>query len=338
MEDRTMDSARFDALARLICLRRARRTARAADRGDINAVARLFAVSPSRRSVFGMLIGAGLGSAFGLAGAAKRDRQRPRRTPRAKRKRKQQTVADLSSEAADCANPGPSANLNGCNFNNRAFVGKDLSSSSMRGTRFRGTNLCGADLSSSQLKDADFRGFAAGQGSGNPTTLFRADLSSSGCTGTRFNDRTLFCQTRTCNGSIRDDDCPEGIAPQDVCCDDADCPEGRPCQSGRCCAPVCAGKPCGTDDGCGGTCPCPSASQICMETGPLRCCCPGQFPLPQQCIANGAQQVCCCPVTDPPVPQFCRVSPSGGTCCCSGAQQICADTAQGPNCQVPDQA
>ena len=103
----------------------------------------------------------------------------------------------------------------------------------MRGTSFRGANLCGADLSSSQLRDADFRGFAA---PGNATNLFRADLHSSGCSGTQFNARTLFCQTTTCNGTISNRDCPAGTAPADVCCLDADCGAGHACRNGTCCA------------------------------------------------------------------------------------------------------
>ena len=67
-----------------------------------------------------------------------------------------------------------------------------------------------------------------------PTILFRADLSSSGCDGVRFNDRTLFCGTRTCNGAIRDDGCPEGVAPEEVCCFNHECPPGEYCVDGVC--------------------------------------------------------------------------------------------------------
>jgi uncharacterized protein YjbI with pentapeptide repeats len=140
--------------------------------------------------------------------------------------------------APDCTSPGPDRNLTGCNFDNRDFIGINLSNSRMAGTSFRGANLCGADLRTATLTGADFQGFAD---PGRPTTLFRADLSGSGCNGIQFNARTRFCHTRLCDGTFRDDGCPDGIDPEDVCCADADCPANSFCRDGQCvpCASFC---------------------------------------------------------------------------------------------------
>jgi hypothetical protein len=189
------------------------------DRERFDALTRLFAEPASRRAALGALLGAGFSGSLTAAAKPKRGK--------ARRKGGRTGV----TAQATCSSPGPSSNLNGCNFNNRDFAGIDLSSSAMRGTRFRGADLCGADLSSSQLKGADFRGFDA---PGRATNLFRADLSSSGCRGTRFNARTLFCNTKTCNGSISNRDCPEGVDPADICCTDAQCGPNRTCDGGIC--------------------------------------------------------------------------------------------------------
>jgi hypothetical protein len=89
----------------------------------------------------------------------------------------------------------------------------------MKGTKFRRADLTGADLSSSNLKNADFR----------QANLTCADLHSSACGGANFNNAT-FCQTRTCNGSVRDDDCPPDFDP-DSCCD---CGPTTVCDAGQC--------------------------------------------------------------------------------------------------------
>ena len=184
---------------------------------------RVLASDSSRRSVIGVLLGGSLAGAAGVADARKNNRK-------AKARKKNRRARTVFIEAADCLNPGPSSNMNGCNFTNDDFVGADLSSSSMRGTRFRGANLTCADLSSSQLKDADFRGFAL---PGNATNLTLADLSSSGCIGTRFNDRTLFCGTIGCDGTVRNDDCPGG-PPAGACCAAADCGFSANCVENAC--------------------------------------------------------------------------------------------------------
>jgi hypothetical protein len=147
-----------------------------------------------------------------------------------------------------CANPGPSSNLSGCDFDNRDLVGIDLHGSRMVRTTFRGADLCGADLHGSTLTGADFRGFAA---PGRQTNLFRTDLGSSGCGGTLFDERTLFCRTRTCTGTIRNDNCPPGVDPQDVCCVDADCPDPSVCVDHQCvpCGPSNCPNGCCTPEG-----------------------------------------------------------------------------------------
>jgi uncharacterized protein YjbI with pentapeptide repeats len=186
--------------------------------------------SSSRRGALTALLSGGLAGAVGLAEAKKKGKSGKSKGQKGKKTRDQASVA---AEAADCLSPGPSANLNECNFTNRDFAGHDLSSSSMVGTRFRGADLCGADLRSSQLKNADFRGFAD---PGRETSLTKADLRSSGCSGIQFNTRTIFCQTRTCTGALNNRDCAAGVAPADVCCGNADCGPARLCQDGACVA------------------------------------------------------------------------------------------------------
>ncbi|MGH8010381.1 MAG: pentapeptide repeat-containing protein, partial [Candidatus Binatia bacterium] len=195
------------------------------DHESFDRIARLFGRAGSRRAALGTLFGTGLAGTLGIASAKKKDKDKDKKKER--KRKKSRGGADVTAQAADCLSPGPSSNMNGCDFNNEDFAGIDLSSSSMRGTTFRGTDLMCADLSSSQLKNADFRGFAF---PGNPTILFGTDLHSSGCAGIQFNSNTLFCGTITCNGSIRNDDCPPQFAggqvclqPQQECTSDAQC-------------------------------------------------------------------------------------------------------------------
>ena len=196
------------------------------DQSSFDRLARVLGTAGSRRAALGAAVGAAFAGTLGIAEARKQTRKGSNKQRKNGKKDQQ---AGVSAQAATCSNPGPSSNLNGCNFNNDDLSGADLSSSSMRETRFRGTNLCGADLSSSNLRDADFRGFATG----NATNLTRANLGSSGCKGTRFNAETIFCRTRTCDGSISDRDCPGGIA-EGICCTDADCGIGVSCDGGGC--------------------------------------------------------------------------------------------------------
>lgn len=230
-----------------------------ADRFD--AITRTLAARATRRLTLGGLIGAGMAGAAAAITAGKngnrkdKDKNTQHNTRRGKPGRAQ--------APGDCANPGPGRSLEGCNFAGRDFTGRDLSGSEMNdatfrnavlvdtdlsgsdmaGTSFRGANLCGAKLSSSSLVNADFRGSTGSDG--RPTNLTRADLRSSKCKGTRFNANTIFCGTRTCNGTVRNDDCPAGVDPADACCRDADCSAGETCKGG-----VCTCEGCRNGDAC----------------------------------------------------------------------------------------
>ncbi len=218
------------------------------DHGSFDRLARLLGSAGSRRAAIGALLGTGLTGTLGAAEAAKKDRNKKRRAGR-----KDRGQAQVSAQAADCLNPGPSSNMNGCNyegedfsgqnlssssmvgtiFRNADLLGTDLSSSNMRGANFRGANLCGADLSSSTLRNTDFRGFAIGQGSGRQTNLAFADLSSSACGGILTNNRTFICGTTWCDGTVRNDSCPGGV-PSDLCC--TPCGAGEACVNNDCVA------------------------------------------------------------------------------------------------------
>ena len=218
------------------------------DRERFDALARLCATSSSRRVALGALLSTGLAGAAGVAEAAKKDRTKNRKSGK-----KGRDSSQVSAQAATCSSPGPSSNLSGCNYDGEDFSGDDLSGSRMVGTTFRnaeltgsnlsssnlkdasfrGADLCGADLSSSTLRNVDFRGFGPNQGSGRPTNLTLADLSSSGGCGTlQTNGRTIFCGTTMCDGSVRNDDCPENVDPEDICC--SECEYGVECVDGRC--------------------------------------------------------------------------------------------------------
>jgi hypothetical protein len=216
-----------------------------------------------------------------------------------------------------CANPGPSSNLSGCNFDNRDLAGIDLHGSRMVQTSFRGADLCGADLHGSTLTGADFRGST---GLGRATNLFRADLGSSSCNGIQFDERTLFCRTRTCSGAIRDDNCPAGVDPQDVCCVNEDCPDPKVCVDHQCvpCGPANCPNGCCTPEGecrvndafacgaggvsCGVECPgnqaclngeCVSCAVVCPNAGCFEC---GRLADGTTVCGNGQFTVACNPV------------------------------------------
>jgi hypothetical protein len=196
------------------------------DDASFDRLARILGSAGTRRSALGAALGAAMIAGLGVA-EAKKGRGRGRVS-----KRRRGETGRVSAAAADCFSPGPGSNLNRCNFDGQNLAGVDLSSSSMVGTSFRGANLCGADLSSSQLRNADFRGLPLGMTV--PTNLTLADLSSSGCRGTRFDAYTVLCRTKTCNGVINNRDCPDGIDPRLVCCTSADCGIGQECARGRC--------------------------------------------------------------------------------------------------------
>lgn len=184
------------------------------DHESFDRLARVLGAPASRRAALGALLGSG------LAGAVGRGRV---------------------SAQATCPPPDNGVNRSGCDYTGQDFSSQDihssvykntifrettmvltdLHSSSMRGADFGDANLCRADLSSSVLREANFAG----------ANLTMADLSSSGgCGSATFTASTTFCQTKMCNGSIRNDDCGSGI----VCCIDADCSGGFICSNNIC--------------------------------------------------------------------------------------------------------
>jgi hypothetical protein len=207
------------------------------DRETFDALTRLLAEAPSRRRALGALLGAGVAGLAGVASGA-RERRSNTRTRRGNRRNPARPAG------VACLHPGPGSDLSGCHFqgkelsgadlsssrmvgtgfNNATLVGADLSSSNLKDAWFRNANLCRADLSSSQLRNADFRG----------ANLTNATLRSSSCDGAVFTG-VVLCNTRMCNGAIRNDGCPDHIDPEDVCCTDADCSAGRVCCAERCC-------------------------------------------------------------------------------------------------------
>jgi hypothetical protein len=274
-----MDAARFDALARIL------------------------GAPATRRRALGRLIATGAGLA-GAVASATAGKNRNRKKPHKRLGKGRQPGAQNN-----CANPGPGSSLDGCDFAGRDFSGRDLSGSEindatfqnavlvdadlsgsdMARTSFRGANLCGAKLSSSSLAAADFRGSTGADG--RPTNLTRADLRSSKCKGTLFDANTIFCGTTTCNGAVRNDGCPAGVSPDDVCCADADCLAGEVCERG-----VCTCKGCRSGD----TCPAGDAWAQCGADGAT-------------CRACGDGQIC---AADSRTCVNCSISTSvGGTFC-----------------------
>jgi hypothetical protein len=196
----------------------------------------------SRRRVGGLLAAA-LGGAVLDAGA--KGKGKGKNKGRANRKPRGKAASPVTAQAVDCFSLGPGSNVSGCDYEGEDHSGEDLSGSTMVGTsfsngtlidtrlsssnlrnaRFTGAKMCGANLRSSTLRNADFRG----------ADLTNADLSSSGCAGIRFNAATVFCGTKTCTGSVRNDDCPGGL-PVGYCCSTAGCGPGQECRSSVCCA------------------------------------------------------------------------------------------------------
>lgn len=221
------------------------------DHDQFDALARLLAATPSRRMALGALLGGGLA---GVAGVGE-----------AKRKRRRTRGRRVAAQAADCANPGPGTNLAGCDFRGDDFSGASLTGANLTGTifvdatlvttnlsgvsakgaRFADADLCGARLRSSVLKNADFRG----------ADLTRANLRASVCAGALFTAAT-FCRTVGCDGAVRDDGCPNGVDPNDVCCTNGDCVDGQTCEDG-----VCTGCPQGWLELPNGGCALPCTTQ-----------------------------------------------------------------------------
>ncbi|MFN8592590.1 MAG: pentapeptide repeat-containing protein [Thermomicrobiales bacterium] len=190
------------------------------DQESFDRLARLLAVGGTRRVALGAMLGLGAAGVQRLAEAKPGHRGQRQRG----KERQGRGAGRVTSQAASCGNPKRGSNLNGCNFSNADLSGLDLSSSSMVGTNFTDANLCSTNLRSSTLRNAIFNG----------ANLTNADLRSSACKNTQFNDATVYCNTRLCDGSTRNDDCPRGVAPEDVCCDASDCEIGQVCERGVC--------------------------------------------------------------------------------------------------------
>jgi uncharacterized protein YjbI with pentapeptide repeats len=205
------------------------------DHDSFDRFARILGAAGTRRTALGALLSAGWIGAHGSVDAGDNRKQRKKRKARGKNKAK--PSVPLATQAVDCLSLGQGSNVSGCqyvgedhsgedlsdstmvgtNFTNATLVKTDLSSSNMRNAKFNGADLCGADLRSSGLRNADFRN----------ADLTRADLSSSACGGVQFNTATVFCRTKTCTGTIRNDDCPNAN-PNEVCCTSADCANPTP--------------------------------------------------------------------------------------------------------------
>jgi hypothetical protein len=350
------------------------------DHEHFDRFVRLLGTPGSRRAALGALFGATVASAAADT-IAKRHGKGKRRTSQhrdrgRKTKPKNQPAApagtadtlgpldaEVSAQAApDCANPGPSKNLQGCNFNGQNLAGIDLSSSNLKNARFNGTNLCGADLSSSTLTNVDFRN----------TNLTKADLHSSGCGGVQTNAGTTFCQTIMCNGTVRNDDCP-GTDPALICCFADECAP-RACQTATCNANsrcvyaeqpdnqpgtlclaqrvCCDGDCCETDEYkcCGDSC---IFRPSCCTNGQEGCpdgqkCCGGSCIPETTCCTNNVPGFCppelseccggecidpateCCGNNDPGCPpgETCVIHETFGPDCCPDAR------ACGPRCRT----
>jgi uncharacterized protein YjbI with pentapeptide repeats len=241
------------------------------DHGAFDRLARLLGAAGSRRAALGALLGTGFAGRLSAPEAAQKNRNR---NGNKNRKNGKKGKAQVSAQAApDCASPGVGSNISGCPYQNQDFSGDNISSSRMvdtnfrnaelsssnaKGAIFREANLACANLSSSQLRNADFRGSA-----GNPTNLFGANLASSGCAGIQFNQFTLFCGTRTCNGTLRNDDCGS-TDPETVCDGGGTLPLQSPCTATAECAQTGTGAVvCEDVPFCGGT----LVPQCCRETG-----------------------------------------------------------------------
>jgi hypothetical protein len=280
------------------------------DHDAFDRLTRLLGTPGSRRAALGALLGSSVLGAAESAFAKKRGKGKDKQRGKAHKQRDKKRGAAAKPQTPDdgavaieatCGSPGPSSNLNGCNFSGDDMDGVDLSSSSMKNTNFNGARLCGADLSSSTLTNADFRN----------ANLTRADLHSSGCNGIKTNAATRFCQTIMCNGSVNNSDCPTGAA---VCCATGDC-EDRACHVRACEDSACEHTR--QADGEPGNL-CPDPRECCNGN----CCPEGQKCCGDTCIPNDQ---CCGPNDTPgcPTGQQCC---GGNVCshCCNGNQAGCA--------------
>jgi hypothetical protein len=187
------------------------------DHESFDSLTRVMGKPGSRRAVLGTLLGTGLAGALARGGVSAQTTCPPPDNG-VNRSGCDYTGQDFSSQDIH------SSTYRNTVFRDTTMVLTDLHSSSMRGADFENANLCRADLSSSVLREVNFAS----------ANLTMADLSSSGgCGSATFTAGTTFCQTKMCNGSIRNDDCGTGA----VCCIDADCPAALNCV-GNICEPI----------------------------------------------------------------------------------------------------
>jgi len=103
-------------------------------------------------------------------------------------------------------------------------------------------------------------------------------------------DGVIDCQDPDCNGvgscgngPEHENNCADNFDDDgdgDVDCEDSDCAQAPSCQGGSgSCVPVCQGKQCGEDDGCGGECGICGQNQVCQNDmfGGFTCVCAAGF-------------------------------------------------------------
>ena len=239
------------------------------DQRAFDRLARVLGATGSRRAALATLLGSALGGSLTAAAAKKhahRGKGRERRIDKGR-----------VHAQANCANPGPGQNLDGCFFFRQNLAGVDLHGSSLRGTNFaeanlagadlhgsnaRGAiffkaNLCGAKLHSSVLRNANFSG----------ANLTDTDLHSSSCAGADFYG-AVICRTIRCNGTIDNPNCTSCCG----CDSDECCVEGT-CQAGS------TWSQCGGD---GATCDACAVGEVCAAAS--HSC--------QACTESAAKSVC----------------------------------------------
>jgi hypothetical protein len=183
-------------------------------------------------------------------------------------------------------------------FNGADLSGANLASSALERANFRAADLCGANLRSSNVRQGAFQN----------ANLTRATFrSSAGCNTASFSAGTTFCGTEMCNGTVRNDDCPDGVDPADICCIDAQCLSDEVCIDGACVRPCRCNRGETRRDGvcrCGDGAGCPDG-QACNELGECvdpSCCggdatCGGYSNVDGLCCRSGRGAYCCCDST-----------------------------------------
>lgn len=296
-------------------------------RARFDALARMLAMTGSRRAALGALFGVGLlghdpdilakpgnggkgkDKDTGHGGPGVQEEARPGAKHRAHHKRKQtqhQRRKRRDRKGRDggespkaccgtrqCAAPEPGSTRSECDFAGQSFVGQDLSGSTFRqidGRRanFATTDNRGSDFAAACLFLASFRGGQLGGATWDEACLFAADFTGADLGGNADAlDAAVLCGTIMPDGTRNDRDC--GALP-------------------RCCNPAQGGPPtCSTDADC------PNA--ICQS----KWC---DFPC-QNCGG-----VCLYEEFDGPSPNaLCGTVCCGGDCCPSNAY-VCDEDAE----------